>query len=342
MSTQPLGITNFGAFTELTAQKIAQAIAQQGFATTGNVYYVDPVNGNDLANGQAPVANPGQSGTGPVQSLGAGYALLVEGHNDVLVLIGNGLSTGSARIHATFTWAKDAAHLIGICAPSLFSQRARIAPGTADTGFANFFVVSGNGCYFSNVEFFQGFATGVAAEICVTVTGSRNVFNNVHIAGMGDTSGSVGAASATSRNLLVKADENYFVNSTIGLDTVTRTNSNSSVEISSNAARTVFRNCIFPTYAGDNSEVTFLAAAAAAFDRFVLFDNCTFINAIQSGATSVTGSMKLAASAGGFVLMKDCISLGFSTLYFDATSKTQVFAYGAAQGGTAFLADTQT
>ena len=78
-------------------------------ATTGNVFYCDPVNGLDTNNGQVP-ASGGVAGVGPVQSLAAGYALLRYGYNDVLVLIGNGQSSGSAHIHATFTWSKNAAH----------------------------------------------------------------------------------------------------------------------------------------------------------------------------------------------------------------------------------------
>ena len=120
MSANPLGITQFGAFTPTTANLIQQAIAGAGFGTTGNIYYLDPVNGLDTNNGllDTPV---GQSGQGPVQTLAAGYALLRSGYNDVLVLIGNGQASGSARINS-FTWAKNAAHLMGVCAPSAVSQ----------------------------------------------------------------------------------------------------------------------------------------------------------------------------------------------------------------------------
>lgn len=344
MSTQPLGITNFGAFTELTASKIAQAIAQQGFATTGKVFYCDPVNGLDANNGQQVVATPGQNGTGPVQTLGAGYALLTEGENDVLVLIGNGLSSGSARLHAAFTWAKDAAHLIGICSGSPFSQRARIAPGTTDTAFANFFTVSGNGCYFSNLQFFQGFATAIAAEICMTVSGQRNVFNNCSISGMGDTGSGLGANSTTSRNLLLQAGENLFVNCTIGLDTVQRNAANASVEITGNSARNVFKDCLFPSYLGSSGTgaLGLKTAAASALDRFTLFDGCIFVNAINSGGSTMTALITLAAASGGMIVMKSCMTVGITTISTDSTTNGQVWIVGPTPNAGAFLATAAT
>src|SRR5579872_4229200 len=105
-----------GAYTSQTALLIAQAIAQMGFATTGNIYYLDPKNGNDLWNGTQPTLQGGTQ-NGPVKTLAAGYALLQSGNNDILVLISDGTTASSARLSAGFTWSKNAAHLIGICAP---------------------------------------------------------------------------------------------------------------------------------------------------------------------------------------------------------------------------------
>ena len=150
----------------------------------------------------SPGESPASPASGPVQSLAAGYNLLRSGYNDVLVLIGNGQSSGSARIHATFTWSKNAAHLIGVCAPSAISQRARIANGTARCRLSPISSWSrGNGCLFSNLSWFQGFAAGVAAEICMTITGQRNAFLNCDFEGMGDATG---ATDAGSRCILIK------------------------------------------------------------------------------------------------------------------------------------------
>ena len=336
LSTIPVG-----AFTPSAAAAIAQAIAQMGISSTGLVYYCDPVNGLDTNNGQAPANGSPGSGIGPVQTLGAGYNLLRSGFNDTLILIGNGASSGSARIHANFVWSKSATRLIGICAPSAISQRARIANGTSDVAFANFFTVSGSGCLFQNLSFFQGFTAGIAAEILLTISGARNAFINCDFEGMGDTTG---ATDNGSRCILFKAGgaENYFGHCNVGLDTVVRTGTNSSIEWSGNSCqRNYFEDCNFVIDSGDGDGFIFYAAAAAAADRFQLFKRCIFINAIQSGATAVAALASLAASMGGMIVMFDCMTVGFTKLGGGVSATDgQMYVYGQAAAQTAYLADS--
>jgi hypothetical protein len=320
----------FGAYTPLAAAAIAAALAQAGLGTTGNVIYCDPVNGLDT--------NNGQTVSSPVQTLGAGYNLLRSGFNDVLVLIGNGQSSGSARI-TTFTWAKNAAHLIGICAPSAVSQRARIAtPLTAGLVItANFFTVSGNGCLFSNLSWFVGAGagqTGIAASICVTVSGQRNAFINCDFEGMGDTTASVDAGS---RNLLLTAGENYFSHCNIGLDTVQRTNANASVEISGNSARILFENCTFLFDSSDGLQYAILGAAAAAIDRWVMLKGCQFINAINSGSTAIAQLFHLVAAVGGIIAVDAASGSYGVTATGDATTKAQLYVMGIASTGAGLI-----
>lgn len=317
--------TPVGAFTNVTIAAINAALVQAGLVgTTGNVYYCDPVNGLDTNDGQTPITTPG--GHGPTQTLAAGYGFLRSGYNDVLILLSNGTSTGSARIHATFTWSKNAAHLIGVCAPTPISQRARIANGTADAAFANFFVISGNGCLFSNLSWFQGFAAGVAAEILITLTGVRNAFLNCDFEGMGDATG---ATDAGSRCLLIKAaDENYFNHCNFGVDTVQRTNANALVEISNGTARIIFENCTFLFWSSDGLQYALLANAAASLDRFVLFKGCNFIAGV---GTIIAAILKAAAGAGGTICLDATCGVFNVTAIGDATTKGQTWV----SGGTA-------
>lgn len=321
--------TPVGAFTSGAIAAINAALAQVGLGTTGNVFYCDPVNGLDTNDGQTPVTTPG--GHGPTQTLAAGYAFLRNGFNDSLVLIGNGQSSGSARI-TTFTWSKNAAHLFGICAPSAVSQRARIAnPTTAGlTITANFFTVSGNGCLFSNLSWFVGAGagqTGIAASICMTVSGQRNAFLNCDIEGMGDTTAS---ADAGSRSLLLSGGENYFSHCNIGLDTVARTNANASVEISSGAARTLFERCIFPVDSTDGLQYILLGAAASALDRWTLFRGCIMFSTV---GTILAQLMHLAASVGGKVIL-DAETNWYATVAGDATTVAQLLLGGAPSNTT--------
>jgi hypothetical protein len=295
--------------------------------TTGNVYYLDPVNGSD--------ANPGTLPATAVKTLAAGYALLVEGNNDVLVLIGNGLAAGSAFLSTGFDWHKDAAHFVGVCAPTLFSPRARIAPTAAITPFANFFTVSGSGCYFSNLEFVTDFTVGVAAEICMTVTGQRNVFHQCHFAGM---IGATAAGSTTSRNLLLSgAGENLFRECVIGVDSTPRTDANSSVEFAAYATRTIFLDCRFPIYVtGSGTGAFILKVGSHGLDRVTEFTRCKFWNAATLSGGSLLAVMATAtAPAFGGLAFSMCSFLGITAIgdtaakaimYFDNPAPSQTFA----------------
>lgn len=320
-----LGIQT-GAFTNLTANLIASAISSAGLAaTSGNVFFCDAVNGQDTNTGTAP--QNVSSGVGPVQSLKQGYSLLSSGHNDVLVLIGNGTTSASQRLTATFTWSKNAAHLIGVCSGSQFSQRSRIAPVVGTTAFTPLLTISGNGCLFANVEFFDGFTTGTTAQINLNITGGRNVFRNCQISGMGDTTS---AGDAGSRSAVITAGENLFSHCVMGLDTITRTALNATVELQNAAARNVFEDCIFPCLASTAAAgLAVLVAAASAIDRMTIFKRCLFYNASTfSGGAAGTGVMKLVASAGGAILLQDCTEYGYTDWGYDAASKAEILVSG--------------
>jgi hypothetical protein len=329
VANMPLGVLGTAA-----QQAIQQALNNIATGATGSVFYLDPVNGSDSNNGLAAQAGSPGSGIGPVQSLAAGYALLVDGHNDTLVLIGNGASTGSARI-TTFTWKKSATRLIGVCAPSAVSQRARIANPTTSglTITANFFTISGSGCLFQNISWFQGAGagqTGIAAAILVTCTGSRNAFINCDFEGMGD---STSATDAGSRCLLISAggQENFFSHCNFGLDTVTRTNANATVEVSGGGPRNIFEDCTFPFLSSDGLQYAFLAAGAAAMDRWVLFKRCNVIATNAGSGLAIAQAFKLAASVGGILCLDSGSGMFNVTAIGDATTKAQCFV----SGGTA-------
>ena len=326
MSTFPLGVPSLGALNYTNAQTISNAIAQSGIGTTGNVYYCDPVNGLD--------GNLGNLPTSAVQTLAAGYALLTSGNNDVLVLIGNGASTGSARV-TSFTWAKSAAHLIGVCAPSAISQRARIANPTTSgiTITANFFIVSGSGCLFQNISWFVGAGagqTGIAASICLTVTGQRNAFVNCDIEGMGD---STSATSSTSRNILLNGGgENIFSHCNIGLDTVIRTSANASVELKGGTPRNSFEDCTFLMWSSDGLQYFLYGTGNNCMDRWVFFKGCNFMNSVKpTGGTSCALAFVLPAGAGGQINFNATSGLFGVTAIGDATTKALTYV----SGGTA-------
>lgn len=319
-----LPIIQEGSFDASIRNLINLNFQQAMGTTTGDIYYLDAANGFDGNTGQFPSTSAGNQG--PVRTLSNGYQKLRSGYNDILVEIGNGLSSGTARLSSAFTWAKNAAHLIGVSSDTTVGKRARIAPTSGITAFANFFTVSGSGCLFSGIQWFQGFGTGTTAQICLTVSGGRNRFQFCDIQGMGDAAS---AQDAGSRNVLIQTTgENTFDTCTIGLDTVARTTTNASVEFTGGCPRNVFQDCLFPFFATNAGVLGVTTAATAASDRFQLFRRCLFINAIQSTGTAMTALSTLHASQGGMHVYKDCTIVGITGWGTDATSKGQMYLDG--------------
>lgn len=286
--------------------------------TPGNVIYCNTASPN--------VGPQDGSATKPFSSFDTAYGTMRSGYNDVLVLVGNGLTSGTARVNSAFTWGKDAAHLVGVAAPVMFSQRARIAPSSGTTAFTPFFTISGNGCVFQNIQWFMGFTTGTTAQLGMVITGSRNYFQNCAIDGMADNES---AQSATSRSLkIATGGENYFRKCSIGVDTITRTQANASLEFASGTTRNYFDNCVFPFMTSAAGVLGVLGTGAACMDRTQTFDNCTFENAIKSTSTVMTvlGSLT-SASPGGLMLYKQCILIGIGE-YGDANALANSYIDG--------------
>ena len=292
-----------------------------GIPFSGNYYFVDPVTGAD--------GNPGTSEL-PLATLYAAHGKCTAGNNDVVIIVGDGSTTATARLSKALAqaydstattgkliWSKNATHLIGMTAPTAYSKRARIAPpsGTYTVttfGSADMVSVTAAGCYFGNFSVFNGFSTGGAAQRCWVDTGGRNFYSNVHFGGMGDAGS---AADAGSRSLVLSGStgENTFDSCTIGLDTVSRGAANASLEFAGATPRNTFKNCIFPFETSAATPLGILGTGAGCMDRFQYFNGCVFLNGVASTSTTMTvlGSMTNAAPGGG-IFYKDCTLLGIT------------------------------
>jgi hypothetical protein len=317
-----------------------------GMAFTGKHFFVDPVSGSDQNRGNKP--------NRALATLYKAHSLMTAGKNDVCFLIGNGAASGTARLSlalaqgvdssvtaGTLVWSKNACHLVGIAAPSSFAARARIAPPTGTYtvttfGSANFITVSGSGCYFANISTFNGFSTGGAAQICWTDTGSRNVYENVHFGGMGDDGS---AQDAGSRSLKIGSGgsgENLFVRCTIGLDTVTRTAANASLEFAGATPRNRFIECLFPFMTSAATPLGIIGTGTGNMDRFQYFERCVFACAVESTATIMSGLATMAASSGGGLIFAYSSLVGITEWGTDATTRAQIHV----DGGTVTAATT--
>jgi len=288
----------------------------------GNVYFVDQLRGTD--------GNRGDRPNRALATLSKAHSLMTSNQNDVAVVIGSvtgtnpNASAGSSiavRESATLEWTKDQCHIVGL-SHNRVAQRVSIrSDGTEFTPLVD---VTGDGCVFANIHAYHGYDDD-SAQICWDDGGERNAYFNVHFGGMGHQTA---ADNAGGRSLVVTGSgENYFKSCVVGLDTVTRGAANSSLLISGGSARNIFEDCIFPAHT-DSATALMATIGASGIDRFVLFDRCIF----NVMGTTLTQAMSINASAGGNVLLKDCMSVGI-TEYDAGDSAFTNNAAAAATGG---------
>jgi hypothetical protein len=322
--TYPQGYVPFQSGFRLidgTALNRAFGLFGQSISWPGNVYYVNPAVGAD-----------GNGGTvnQPVATLTRALTLAKEGNNDVVVLVGNGLTTGTARLSSTLVWNKDATHLVGITAPSLFNQRARIAPPTTATVNINPLIdIQASGCIFDNFSIFQGIGQASTDEQLMTIEGSRNDFSNVAFGGMGHANGAARAGSYIIG--LNGGSENTFVGCSIGLETVARSAANASVKLLAAGQRNDFINCVFDMYPTANSPLFLDASLAGALNGgTMMFQRCLFRGLISAaGGTQPSVTATVAAALNGDIYFDFC-----STIAAKYAASTEVHVSGAAASGT--------
>ena len=294
----PDGVTSFG---------VPLVGGVGGIPFTGNWWFVDAVNGSD---GNATAGSNGATPDAPLQSLDYAYSVAAEGNNDVIVLMSAPTTaaptTGTFRLDAQLVWAKSALHLVGMTAPTMIGQRARISTATGATAnIADLLKITAQGCYFANFSIFQGVGEAATAEQLCQITGQRNAFYNVAFQGMGSANGAGQAGSYCV--YLNGGSENTFIGCQIGVDTQSRSAANASVKLRSQATRNIFQDCLFPVYATATSPLIVDAGAASSIDRFAWFKNCLITNFGTSALAAVVG---FHASQGGFILMDNCSAAG--------------------------------
>lgn len=295
------------------------------FPTQGRYIFVKPSTGLD--------GNDGSTPDQAVKTLTRAHELATANQNDIVVYFAqsNTASGTSDYQTATLTWSKDLVHLVGVGPNGLVTSRCRIS--TATTGITPLVNITANACLWANIEVYHGVTGDQTGLVATQITGDRNNFVNCDIKGGGV---STTADDTGMRSLkLSGAAENTFTDCTIGLDTVIRSVANFEIEFANGSttdgcARNVFRHCIIPTYSSTATR-SFVTVGADAIDRWVLFEDCTFINAINSGATAMTEAFSVAngTSPDGLILLKNCTSVG-ATDWEASGESARVYIDGAA------------
>ena len=162
-------------------------------------------------------------------------------------------------------------------------------------------------CIFENIGAFHGYASATT-QICWADTGQRNSYNYCAFLGMANATA---AAQAGGRSLTVGGSggtgENNFFRCQIGVDTITRSAANASLEFLNGTPRNTFRECIFPVETS-SADALMVKAASASVDRWQWFQDCLFVNNIKSASTAMTVAFSMGAgtSPAGLMMLQRC------------------------------------
>ena len=270
LTNNPNGITSFGV----------PVFGSGGYVSQGAYYFVKPSSGND--------GNDGLSPATALKTLARAHTLATANQNDIIFLFAESNTASSTTDYqsATLTWSKDMVHLVGVCSPAVVSQRARIAQLSTATGVSPLVNVTADGCHFANLQVFHGVADATSL-IAVQVMGTRNVFENVHFAGMGDTSKTQSVSGCASLKI-DGGSENVFRRCTIGLDTATRDADATELLFDTDASRNLFEDCIFQSYIDAAGAAFVTVADTTGIDRWQIFKNCLFISESTNKSVDMT------------------------------------------------------
>ena len=271
------------------------------FSQNAKYYFVDAANGSDSNDGLTPAS--------ALATIGAAEAKCVANQHDTVFYLA---SSSSVSLTEALVWDKNYTHLIGIAAPTMVGQRARIFQTSTLTGASPLITISASGCIFKNLYIFQG-VDDATSLINVSVTGGRNYFENVHFAGGGHATQAVNGGASLK---LDGAEENTFVNCTVGVDTVAAATGMVGILFDGQAHRNIFKGCNVTMYAGHTGAAFVEVADGTGIDRYTVFDNCQFINSNLDNFAMASGFVipVFAANNSSRILLKDCMVLGTTKL----------------------------
>jgi len=149
----------------------------------------------------------------------------------------------------------------------------------------------------------------------------------VHFAGGGHATQAINGGASLK---LDAAEENLFVNCTIGVDTVDAATGMVGILFDAEAHRNKFVDCVVRLRAGNAGAAFVEIADATGIDRDTIFQNCLFLN---NSATALTSGFVIPAGMGAprKLLLKDCMILGTTKL--DASDRGVLYGnMGAVTG----------
>jgi hypothetical protein len=283
----------------LYPKALEAVLAGLPWGPNSNAYIVDPVNGDD--------DNDGKRWSKPLKTVAAAEALCTANQNDVVVFVGG--PTADA-LTAPIAWDKDYTHLVGLSSdlPGL-GQRCRLT-GSATADLTELMTISGNGCIFRNLQFYNG-ADAEADSGAVILTGDRCEFTNVMFSGINNEA-VVGVRAGAFSLKLSAAVENYFRRCAIGSDTIVRAAANAELVMLSGSSKNTFEDCMFMSASSTAGKFMVSIDQTSTPTGLNYWKRCLFYNNSTNWVQALDNAFEVAGSQTHYLVLHDCQAVGIT------------------------------
>ena len=244
----------------------------------GQWYFVEPVTGSD--------GNSGKELKKPFLTFAKAYDACTSSAGDGICVLNKDTGTTSTNtlyVAAELDWIKCGITVFGVCAPTMFGQRSRLANTTTVLTIPQIIHMStaAHNNSFYNLQV-ANWGTNLAAVGAFKCEGNRNYFQNCHFV-------AAGAPAYVLSDFELAGSNNTFVNCMFGTDTTQKSATEyANVLISgdgaNNAADNMFNDCIFLCYHNATSASCIVSAGATSVMGGHYFRRCMFIGC-KGGAT---------------------------------------------------------
>jgi len=278
----------------------------------GTWYFVDPYTGS--------ASNDGSTPSTAFANISTAYTACTDGNGDGIAVLSGGTTSANTTsyLSAAIAWTKSDITVFGVCAPTRFNKRSRIANLSTANALANLLAISGYNNSFYNLSFYNGGTTGAGG---VLLSGQRNYFYRTHfMGGMGMTVPTVNDYALQ----LSGSQENTFVDCVIGSDTFDKGDyAGAELLFASGCERDRFIGCELASFrsAGTTAGLIKLVGAGDAITRTVVFDKCFFQMYRDGNAPSEVGVVIGTMPNNGLIVFKDCLRVGFVDWATTATNR---------------------
>jgi hypothetical protein len=210
-------------------------------------------------------------------TLALAYAATTSGRNDIVFV-----TPETHTLTAGITWANSNTHLIGMHSGSRWANNCKITH-TSALSINAMLTVTGSDNIFQNLHIQHGVGSQVANLTAVRISGAGNLFENCWIEGPCDNSV---ADLATARLVQLGGGGNTFRNCVFGSTSVFRSAAGSLVEFYTGTYRATFEDCLFYCHV-DASTPTMIYIKTNKAIGSQFWRNCQFVSHSTGHATAM-------------------------------------------------------